>query len=61
MKRKEISVQDWLILKSRNCDREKHKMRSNKYGVTWCVICGKLGTGFADTLSDNESLTIKMK
>ena len=60
MIRREISVQDWLILKSRNCDREKHRMRTNKYGVTWCVICGKLGTGVAEDLKDNESLTIKM-
>ena len=34
-------------------------MRTNQFGVTWCVICGRLGTGFADTLGDNESLTIK--
>lgn len=57
---REISVQDWLILKSRNCDRGKHRMRTNKYGVTFCVICGKLGTGVAEDLKDNESLTIKM-
>ena len=57
---REISVQDWLILKSRNCDRGKHRMRTNKYGVTWCVICGKLGTGVAEDLKDNESLLIIM-
>lgn len=32
-------------------------MRTNKYGVTWCVICGKLGIGFADEL--DECLIIK--
>ena len=21
----------------------KHKFRTNKFGVTWCVICGTLG------------------
>ena len=46
------------MLKKYNCDRDKHRMRINNYGVTWCVICGKLGTGFADTLQDNESLLI---
>lgn len=59
MKRREISYQDWLILKSRNCDRGKHRMRTNKYGVTWCVICGKLGTGVAEDLKDYEGLIIK--
>lgn len=61
MKRREISAQDWLILKKRNCDRDKHRMRTNKFGVTWCVICGKLGTvGFADELKDGDGLVIKM-
>ena len=58
MKKKTITTQDWLMLKKYNCDRDKHRMRINNYGVTWCVICGKLGTGFADTLQDNESLLI---
>ena len=34
------------------------RLDDNKFGVTFCVICGKLGTGFADTLQDNESLLI---
>ena len=61
MKRREISVQDWILLKKRNCDREKHRMRINQYGVTFCVICGKLGSSLCgDELKDNEGLMIKM-
>jgi hypothetical protein len=26
------------------CKNEKHKPRDNKFGVTWCVLCGRLFT-----------------
>lgn len=26
------------------CKNEKHKPRDNKFGVTWCVRCGRLFT-----------------
>lgn len=57
--KKEITPQEWMLLKSRNCNKEKHRIRTNEFGVTFCVICGRLGTGFADKLKDNECLTIK--
>lgn len=22
------------------CSKGKHKLRDNKFGVTWCVVCG---------------------
>lgn len=25
-----------------NCPDNKHKPRDNKFGVTWCVKCGRL-------------------
>lgn len=25
-----------------NCQKGKHKLKDNKFGVTWCVICGLL-------------------
>lgn len=25
-------------------DENKHKRRDNKYGITWCVRCGRLFT-----------------
>ena len=46
-------MQDWLMLKKLHCDRDKHRMRTNQYGVTWCVICGKLSS------KDSEELTEK--
>ena len=56
---KVISAQDWVILKSRNCDKSKHRLRTNKYGVTWCIICGRLSNSAAEDLKDNEKLIIK--
>lgn len=26
------------------CPEEKHKPRDNRFGVTWCVRCGRLFT-----------------
>jgi hypothetical protein len=26
------------------CKDNKHKPRDNKFGVTWCIICGRLFT-----------------
>jgi hypothetical protein len=26
------------------CLKNKHKFRDNKFGVTWCVVCGRLST-----------------
>ena len=61
MKRKEIDVETWHKIISRNCDKGKHRFRINGYGVCWCVICGQLSnTSNAQTLSDEDSLTIKM-
>jgi len=27
-----------------NCNEDKHKPRNNRFGVTWCVNCGRLFT-----------------
>ncbi len=27
-----------------NCENNKHKPRDNRYGVTWCIKCGRLFT-----------------
>jgi len=24
------------------CSKEEHKFRDNDFGVTWCVVCGKI-------------------
>lgn len=33
-----------LITDIKECEPNKHKPRDNKYGVTWCVKCGRLFT-----------------
>lgn len=45
----------------RNCSRGKHRLRTNKYGITWCVICGHLCTGnvIADPLTEDDKIMIK--
>lgn len=43
-----------------NSDKGKHRIRMNRYGVSWCIICGKLSsTNNVDDLKENESLSIK--
>lgn len=27
-----------------DCKNDKHKPRDNKFGITWCVRCGRLFT-----------------
>lgn len=62
MERRKITPQEWLILKSRTCDKQKHRLRTNKFGVTWCVICGLLSnTDNADELKNGDGLLISSK
>lgn len=61
MKRTEITVDIWRKMLKNNCDKGKHRLRINPYGVCWCVICGQLSTtNNAQLLSDGDGLTIKM-
>lgn len=54
-----ITRDQYVKLLERNCNRGKHRLRTNKFGVTWCAICGLLsnkpGMDFA---SDDEELII---
>lgn len=45
------------------CKKGKHKLRENKFGVTWCVRCGLLSTtiGTAQALEENDKLKIVNK
>ena len=40
------------------CNKQ-HKPRQNKFGVTWCIRCGKLLSGDAPMLEKHEILIIK--
>lgn len=39
------------------CQPNKHKIRDNKFGVTWCVKCGHLFTKPSNVeLEDNDKI-----
>lgn len=54
-----IKKSDWF--KSLNlCAKGKHKLRTNHYGVTWCVRCGLLSnTQNAQVLDQDEVLIVE--
>ena len=39
------------------CNKQ-HKPRQNKFGVTWCIRCGRLLNGDAPILQEHEKLII---
>lgn len=45
------------------CQKGKHKLRENKFGVTWCVRCGLLSTsiGTAPVLKEEDKIKIVNK
>lgn len=46
-------------LKLKQCQKGKHKLRINQYGVTWCTICGLLSnTNNAELLKEEDKLNI---
>ena len=49
-----------MNLLDRNCNKGKHHLRTNKFGVTWCTYCGLLSTtvGAAERSEDNDRLLI---
>ena len=53
-----ITIKDWNKLKSFHCDKSKHRFRTNKFGVTWCTICGTLSNKPSFIMNDNDKLTI---
>lgn len=58
----EITLEKHKILFIRNCGRGKHRLRTNKFGVTWCTICGLLSnTENAESTSDDDQLIINCK
>ena len=40
------------------CSKGKHKLRINKYGVTWCVRCGLLSNSQNEPLLKTEEKII---
>ena len=61
MKRKTITSDVHCKMLKNNCEKGKHRLRVNKYGVCWCMICGLLSnTNNASPVADGDPLTIKM-
>lgn len=61
MKRSIITSDIYHKMLKNNCDKGKHRLRVNKYGVCWCVICGLLSnTSNAPSVADGDPLEIKM-
>ena len=56
-----ITREEHAKLLERNCDKGKHHLRVNRYGVTWCTYCGLLSTkvNAADPAEENDQLIIK--
>ena len=40
------------------CQKGKHKLRTNQYGVTWCVRCGLLSNSTNEPLLKEEEKII---
>ena len=40
----------------RKCTSGKHKLRTNHFGVTWCVYCGVLSNADAESLTDDDKV-----
>jgi hypothetical protein len=43
------------------CQKGKHKLRENQFGIVWCTRCGLLSTsvGSAEKLSEDDCLIVK--
>lgn len=43
------------------CQKGKHKLRENEFGVVWCVRCGLLSTsvGNADKLCEDDKIVVE--
>lgn len=46
-------------LKAVQLCNKQHKPRQNKFGITWCIRCGKLLNGDAPILKEYEKFNIK--
>ena len=54
-----INKEQWYKMLTFNCGKNKHRLRTNEFGVTFCVICGLLSNS-NNSIKGDESLTIKV-
>lgn len=43
---------------NKTCNKQKHKLRTNNYGITWCVRCGLLSNKLSKTLQEQDKIII---
>ncbi len=55
---REVTREQWIKMLAVNCNKGKHRFRTNNAGVTWCVICGLLSNKGNDILKEEDSLKI---
>lgn len=56
---KVINHERYKLLLERYCNKGKHRIRENNFGVCWCTICGLLSSGdVPDKLVDDDKLLI---
>ena len=40
----------------KTCNSGKHKFRTNRFGVTWCVYCGNLSNADSEPLQEDDKI-----
>ena len=57
---KTITKEQHLKMQKNNCQKGKHKLRENQFGVVFCTICGLLSTsvGNVEKLTDDDKIEI---
>lgn len=43
----------------KNCEKGKHKLKDNSFGITWCVTCGYLSNKPAPLTKDKKEDRLK--
>lgn len=56
-----MKYSDWVKLQAVHCNKNRHRFRTNKFGITWCIICGALGNYNVSSqdLKENDKLLIE--
>ena len=58
-----LNKEQYRNLLDRNCNKGKHHLRTNKFGLTWCTYCGLLSTtiGAAERVTEDDRVKVICK
>lgn len=56
---KQVTKQEWYKMLITNCNKNKHRFRTNDLGITFCIICGLLSNKGGFDKSNFENILIK--